>query len=365
MTVESRSRVLLTVSGVIPESLDAEVAAGLRPRADYRVLAEQMDADVVDVTRALAETGRVGRVLQRAGAGVLLGWYAFRHRRRYSVLLTDGEQVGIPLALLTRLFGRGGSRHVMIAHVLSVPKKARLIATARLASQIDRFVVYSSWQAGFVVARFGVDASRVVHSTFMVDARFFDPSICNVPQRRMISAAGLERRDYPTLMAAVGGLDVEVLIATASPWSKWADSTADRPLPDNVTIVQLSLLELRQMYAAAQFVVVPLTDVDFQAGITAILEAMAMGKAVVCTRTRGQTDTVIDGETGVYVAPGDVAGMRQTIASLLADEERTSRLGEAAREWVLAQATIERYAEALDQVVTGTLVATESGRADQ
>ena len=30
-----------------------------------------------------------------------------------------------------------------------------------------------------------------------------------------------------------------------------------------------------------------------------------MGKAVVCTRTSGQTDVVVDGDNGLYVPPGD------------------------------------------------------------
>ena len=38
------------------------------------------------------------------------------------------------------------------------------------------------------------------------------------------------------------------------------------------------------MYARARLVVVPLHDVDFDAGVTTITEAMAMGKAVVATQ---------------------------------------------------------------------------------
>ena len=122
----------------------------------------------------------------------------------------------------------------------------------------------------------------------------------------MICAAGLERRDYPTLMEAVDGLDVRVVIAAASPWSTKSDSTENRDIPSNVEVRRLSLFELRDLYAASRFVVMPLFDVEFQAGITTILEAMSMGHAVVCTRTEGQTDTIIEGETGLYVRPGDV-----------------------------------------------------------
>ena len=115
----------------------------------------------------------------------------------------------------------------------------------------------------------------------------------------MICAVGQELRDYPTLVEAVRGLDVDVVIAAASPWSKRAGqlrraSTSRR----TSTSRGFDLFDLRQLYADAAFVVVPLQETDFQAGITTILEAMSMGRAVVCTRTTGQTDTIVDGETG-------------------------------------------------------------------
>ncbi|MEM8748303.1 MAG: glycosyl transferase family 1, partial [Actinomycetota bacterium] len=88
-------RVLLTVSGPIPETLDDDVADRRRPRADYRVMAEAMGADVVDTIEARRASGLIGRLLERAGPGPLLAWYCWRHRTRYDVVLTDGEQVGL------------------------------------------------------------------------------------------------------------------------------------------------------------------------------------------------------------------------------------------------------------------------------
>ena len=277
-------RVLLTVSGEIPAELDQQVDAGLRPRADYNVLRDTLGADVVDVTLARAESGRTGRLIHRAlGVGPLLGWFCFRRRQAYDVIVTDGEQVGIPLALLSRIFGRGHARHAMIVHIISVPKKAVLIRATRIAKLIDRYIVYSSKQGDFARERLGVDESRIVLSTFMVDSHFFDPEQVEVEQRSMICSAGLERRDYPTLMKAVDGLDVDVVIAAASPWSKRLDSTEGETVPPNVTVQRFDLFELRELYAAAQFVVMPLENVEFQAGITTILEAMSMERAVLCT----------------------------------------------------------------------------------
>jgi glycosyltransferase involved in cell wall biosynthesis len=185
----------------------------------------------------------------------------------------------------------------------------------------------------------------------MVDTTFFDPAVVGAPpsedDRPLICSAGLERRDYPTLMRAVDGLDVRVVIAAASPWSTQADSSAAAPIPPNVEIRRLSLFELRELYAQARFVVMPLDEVEFQAGITTILEAMAMGRAVLCTRTPGQTDTVVEGETGRYVPPGDAEALRAAIVEMLADRDATAAMGRRAREWAVAQADVDEYAERL------------------
>lgn len=351
--MSDRRPVLLTVSGSVPTDLDDQVSAGHRPRADYRVLQASFDADLVDRETALAATGRLGRSIHRVlGVGALLGWFCFRRRRDYEVIVTDGEQAGIPFALLSRFFGRGRARHMMIVHILSAPKKARLMRWTRCASQIDRFLVYCTWQAEFIHSFLRVPAEHIVLSTFMVDTMFFDPQTVEVPRRKMICSAGLERRDYPTLMAAVAGLDVEVVIAAASPWSKQADSTESAEIPSNVEIRRLDLDELRDLYAACQFVVMPLVHVDFQAGITTILEAMSMGRPVVCTTTPGQTDTIIDGATGRYVPPGDAAALRDVIQSLLDDNETADALGAAARQWTIDNADIDVYAQRLSAAVS-------------
>lgn len=342
-------RTLLTVSGVIPATLDADVAAGRRPRADYRVLADHLEADVIDVTGAERALGRFGSLLGRAGAGPVLAWYAWRRRRNYDVILTDGEQVGLPLAILMRWFGSSHCRHVMIVHILSVPKKSWLIRLTRIASAVDHYIVYSSAQAD-AIRRFGVPTARITRSTFMVDTKFFRP-ISAHGKRPTICSAGLERRDYATLVRAVDGLDVEVVIAAASPWSRQHDSSSGLQIPENVTVERLSLDELRDLYSRSRFVVMPLVDVPFQAGITTILEAMAMGRAVICTKTSGQTDTIVDGVTGIYVPPDDAVALRAAIERLVASSEECDALGRAARTWAVEHAELDRYAERLAGVV--------------
>jgi glycosyltransferase involved in cell wall biosynthesis len=349
-----RARILLTVSGTIDPDRRGQVARGERPRADYFEMADSWGADLLDHAAARHSTNRLGRLVARvAGANALLAYECFRRRHDYDAIVTDGEQVGLPYAALGRLAGRRRPAHLMIVHVLSVPKKVLLYRALRLGARIDTMFVYCTRQQQFVVERLRYPRDRVVITPFMVDSRFFDPGrvTASLAHRPMICSAGLEFRDYPTLIEAVRGLDVRVVLAAASPWSKRQDSSARTPLPDNVEVRRFALDELRQLYADAALVVVPLYEVDFQAGITTILEAMAMGKAVICTRTPGQTDTILDGVTGRYVPPGDPSSLRQAIVDLLADPDTAARLGSAARAWAEDHADIDVYVQRLGRVV--------------
>jgi glycosyltransferase involved in cell wall biosynthesis len=344
-------RVLLTVSGTVPTDVHEQVERGSRPRPDYVALAGTLGADVLDHARAREEGGASGRLVERlAGPHALLAWASFRRRRDYTTIFSDGEQVGLPFAILCRLAGRGGSRHVMIGHLLSAPKKARLFQLFRLGAMIDTIFVYATAQQRFVEEQLRVTASKVVRTPFMVDTTFFSP-VPLLPGPPMVCSAGLEYRDYPTLVEAIRGLDVEVVLAAASPWSKRPDSTEGVAVPDNVRVCQLGFEDLRQLYAESLFVVVPLEESPFQAGVTTILEAMAMGKAVVCTRTTGQTDVVIDGVTGLYVPPGDPMALRAVIQHLVDNPHEARRMGRAGRRLCVQEMDVDRYAERLARCI--------------
>ncbi|HNP69470.1 MAG TPA: glycosyltransferase family 4 protein [Kouleothrix sp.] len=348
--------VLLTVSGSIAPDTAEQIAKGMRPRADYLELARAFNADVIDYAAARRASGRIGRLLERlGGSDVVLAWACFRKRHIYKAIFTDGEQVGIPLALMERFFGLGmrRARHLMIVHILSVKKKMLFFDYLGLQRRIDRFLVYSTWQKQFIEQRWSVTPERVVFTPFMVDTHFFSPEHAtpqpgNTP---IICSVGLEARDYPTLLRAVENLPAQIMIAAASPWSKRTDNTQGQHIPANVTVRRFSQYDLRQLYADSAFMVMPLQNVEFQAGVTAILEAMAMGRAVICSRTPGQTDVVVDGETGIYVPPGDPAALREAIDYLLAHPDIALRMGQAGRRRIEQSMNLDLYVERLAKLV--------------
>jgi len=355
---KQRGRVLLTVSGTIPPDISAQIAEGRRPRADYLELARGLNADILDYAKARAGAGRFARALERlAGSNLVLAYATWKLRTQYEVILTDGEQIGLPLAALMKIARGDRPRHYMITHIISVPKKALIIDFLRLHSHIDAFIVYSRWQKRFIQDRWRVADNRVLFSPFMVDDLFFAPGKVE-PQpslRPTICAVGLERRDYPTLLKAVEGLDLNVVIAAASPWSRRKDTTAGQRLPGNVTVREYSQFSLRQLYADARLVVMPLEPVDFQAGVTAILEAMAMGKAVICSRVPGQTDVIVEGENGTYVTPGDPRALREEILRLCDRPEETARLGSNGRKLVEQEMNLDHYVNRLAAFLKSSL----------
>jgi glycosyltransferase involved in cell wall biosynthesis len=78
---------------------------------------------------------------------------------------------------------------------------------------------------------------------------------------------------------------------------------------------------------------------------------MAMGRAVICSRTPGQTDVVVDSETGIYVPPGDAQALREAIEYLLYHPEIAERMGQAGRRRIEQSMNLESYVERLGHVV--------------
>ena len=70
-----------------------------------------------------------------------------------------------------------------------------------------------------------------------------------------------------------------------------------------------------------------------------VLEAMASGTPVVCSRLGGLVEVVEDGVTGFLVEPGNVDELRERLAQVLGDRGLAGRLGRNAREVALARFT--------------------------
>jgi glycosyltransferase involved in cell wall biosynthesis len=245
----------------------------------------------------------------------------------------------------------------------------------RADARMDRIIVHSREQFDYATDKLGIPSWRLTLMPYQVDSAFWAPD--GEPDEPLVVSAGLEYRDYATLFRAVADLPLRVVIGASSPWSRH-EAGAAAP-PPNVEMGRFDYLELRALYRRAALVVVPLTEVDNQAGVTTILEAMAIGKPVVVSQSVGQTDVVedrrsgtrgvprprrtsllrlvayesgVDPEpTGFYVAPGDPAALRRAISYLVDHPDERARLGAAGRRTVEALLTVDLFAERVRAIV--------------
>lgn len=338
------------------------------------MLSRLLGATILD--RTDVDRSAIARVVRRvAGIGPAQGWVAFRCRKQYEVIVTDGEQSGIPLALLLAA-SRSRTKLMTIGHRLTSPRKRIFLRVFRAAAAMHRIAVHSRHQYEFARSELGIPAQRLAMLPYQVDTDFWTPGDPS-DEECLVVSAGLEHRDYPTLIRAARELRAEVVIGAASHWSRHA--FAPSSLPPNVRVGSFDYKALRDLYVRAAIVVVPLVDIDNQAGVTTILEAMAMGKAVVVAQSVGQTDIVEDRRdrgrgiprprpvslarilaadrgvalepNGFYVPPGDADALQRAINYLLDHPEERKRLGAAGRRIAMQLFTVDAFAARIRDLV--------------
>ena len=105
--------------------------------------------------------------------------------------------------------------------------------------------------------------------------------------------------------------------------------------------------DVRQYIAAMNLVVLPSRS---EALGLALLEAMAMGKAVVASAVGGIPEIVADGVTGKLVPPEDPAALSGAIIELLSHPERLIESGRQGRKRIHSAFTIEAETQALESI---------------
>jgi glycosyltransferase involved in cell wall biosynthesis len=276
------------------------------------------------------------------------------------VVYATGEDVGFPLATALRVLGAARPRLVVR---LEQPTYGRTLLRRTVfntyleyaAARIDRIVCRTAAHVQYLnsVSRIAERHLALVHET--TDPAFYAPgadlALVAPAAKPFILAAGLEMRDYPTLIQAVRGQPMSLVIAAGSPWSHFGPGVTDVDQPPNVRVAAFKPLEMRALYRDADLVVVPVKPTLRACGMNVVLEAWAMGKAVIATRTAGLLDYIEDGREAVFVEPRDVEGLRAAIQSLLVQPETRRQLGEAGRQRVEADLNLDAYVQRITAIL--------------
>ncbi|MBM4260372.1 MAG: glycosyltransferase [Deltaproteobacteria bacterium] len=171
---------------------------------------------------------------------------------------------------------------------------------------------------------------RVVYSG-IEPARFRRPRLGSTPVGAIVGTVAVleERKGLRYLIEAAAqlreqGLPIEYRIAGAGPLSAELQELARRlGVADRVQFCGF-VSDPAAFLAELDIFVMPSL---FEGLGVAALEAMAAGKPVVASKVGGLAESVLDGETGLLVEPGDAAALADAILQLLQAPERAAGMG--------------------------------------
>ncbi len=375
---DARMLVLFTAGQQPPnEELRRLIEQDVLP--DTMIAQDAFGAASLDDRDLASIPGVRGRALRRLPIQVALALEAWRRRHEFDVVLSWTERVGFSLAALLALTPRRRVGHIAVftwpvgasgsSWLRRGAKNVAFPALARFG--IDRLAVPSSRQRELVVERWGFPAEAILPAKTPVDTCFWSP---REGAGDMICSVGREMRDYETLIEALRDLGIPCHIASGASFRNPVSGTDDprasnvagRELPAGVTAGRKSITELRELYARARFVVIPLMPTNTDNGATSTLEAMAMGRAVITSATEGNTEILEDGVNCVLVPPRDVDALRAAIERLWSDPQRCARLGAEARARVVAEHSQEQWLTAIragaEELVSARRLADHDGR---
>jgi len=267
-------------------------------------------------------------------------------QKKYDAVLSYYERVGLPLAYMQKLL-RTKTPHILLTTWFSSNEKVWFLK--RVHDSLAKVVTWSSNQRDFGINELGISPDKIKLVKRGTDQKFWRPFEVETD---MICSAGMEMRDYPTLIEALRPLDIPCHIAASKAARGQIYDTVKRlheagDAEDNITIGPKPYAELRELYARSRFVVIPLLQTDTDNGLTVLLESMAMGKAVICSRVEGQVDVIQDGKTGIYVPQGDPIALRKAIQDLWDNPQKAKLIGQAARQYIEEVHNLEQFVGAI------------------
>jgi glycosyltransferase involved in cell wall biosynthesis len=290
-----------------------DVAAGLVPSHRLFGMAELSARG--NVVRHLTRRRRVLRLPRALEWRAAQALWLLRGQARLDVVVATHEAAAVPALLLRRA---GLLRRPVVVltvaalDVASRPGWGGRVQRLALAGA-DALTVFASAQVEPLARRLGVPAGRVRAVPLGVDTAFFRPGRAE-RDGGVLSVGTNAGKDYPTLVRALPpGRPCTVV---TDPWNREQAAAAMAGLahgPDVRFRADVPIAELRELYARAEVLVLPLREAEVSSGQTVLLENLATGTPVVVSDVSGVADYA-DASVVRLVPAGDVGALRAALA---------------------------------------------------
>lgn len=276
-------------------------------------------------------------------------------RRCDAAVFNVNERQLLAFCLLRRIVGAGRCRLVSVDIHLPPLRTARSRLRARfvgwLLREVDLFVCYFKATQPMRQA-YRLERQRFVYIPFKANA---SAAILGVEPTDdgFALVCGRSDRDYRTLVAAADGLDVPIVVLIGPGHAKEGVNLEGVAMPPNVRVQpdDGSMESWIKWISRARFIILPvLPGVLKPSGISAYLDAMALGKCVITTDSPA-TQGLIDAGQAVLVPPGDSTALRDAITRVASDAEYRRRVAAAGRAYARTLGDEGRLADDIVQCV--------------
>jgi glycosyltransferase involved in cell wall biosynthesis len=301
-----------------------------------------------------------GKILSYYPSYWRLGWQTYRHlyqrghQSDYDFIVAWEANTALPLAFLRSLNHRRTPPLVVLNFVLKGRPVLDFLPLVRFAMRgIDQVTCISQAEiiAYAQLLNYPIERCARLQGPFR---DYFEGAQDDPPLGDYIFSAGRSHRDYATLIDAVRGLPVQLIINARDFNVKGLHP------PSNVKINPfLDFDVFLTMLRNARFVVAPLKPAQHASGETFIMQAMTARKAVIASRTASTAEIIEPGVNGLLVPPGDAGELRTAIQDLLDHPDKAQRLGATARQHYLERWSFPVVARQVDRLlqdlVNGTI----------
>lgn len=278
----------------------------------------------------------------------------FRASRTYDIVVVGCSRKGVLFAALSALCPHKRVPILMVDCLWDRPRDPFLLWAKRIrfrlvSRAVSKFVVWASREVRDYAATFLVPEEKFLHIPHHHTLEGYE---YQVSSGNYIFSGGDGNRDYQTLISAVRGLGIKVVIAT-----RRTDWHGGMSVPSEVVAFPASHSDFRKWMAGSRIVVVPMEKGHLHTGgEQTYLNAMAMGKPVIVGDNLGATDYIQHGVNGLIVPSGNAVALRAAINSLIDNPALAARLADNAKRAYDVYSTpkcMERILEAAQQIAIG------------
>jgi glycosyltransferase involved in cell wall biosynthesis len=232
---------------------------------------------------------------------------------------------------------------------LRTDRMRRLYARALAATRA--ILAYSDHEANELreyLAAYG-ESTRVEFLPFGVDHRAFTPT-ARPSSVDVVTAGADPHRDVDLYAGLAADMPHRSFLLVTT--TDRARAVVLRP-PNLEVEADIPFAAMQRRLEEARVVALPVRDNSYSGATTVLLQAMALGKPVVVSRTKAIATGygLVDGDNCRLVEPGDGEAFGRAVAAVLRDEWHARSLGARARRTVEEGLTWDRYVDLLEHAL--------------